>query len=58
MTKAGAGYADHPGPNGSRCDGCQFYVPDASKPSSAGTCQIVAGDISPNGYCGDFSPKA
>ncbi|MGA8534471.1 MAG: high-potential iron-sulfur protein [Candidatus Tumulicola sp.] len=45
-------------PNGSKkCSGCTFYI--AGKTSTAnGSCKIVTGSISPNGYCIAYSPKS
>lgn len=41
-------------PNGDkRCAKCQSYIPDAN--GGDGSCKIVAGNISPNGYCIAFS---
>ncbi|HEV3091771.1 MAG TPA: high-potential iron-sulfur protein [Candidatus Cybelea sp.] len=37
-----------------QCSKCHFFVPAADAKSSA-SCQIVDGDISPNGYCIAFS---
>ncbi|MGH2927476.1 MAG: iron oxidase [Solirubrobacteraceae bacterium] len=42
-------YQDHP-KNGQHCSICVHFVPPNA-------CKIVAGDISPNGWCGVFSPK-
>jgi hypothetical protein len=48
-------YQDHPNEN-KRCADCaQFIAP--AKGQQAGTCQIVAGPISPNGWCMAFTPK-
>lgn len=45
-------------PNGSKkCSNCTFYI--AGKSATAnGTCKIVEGSISPNGYCIAYSPKS
>ena len=38
-------------PNGSaHCGVCKFFIPGANA-SANGTCKIVDGSISPNGYC-------
>lgn len=43
--------------NGQKCSGCRFFV--AGKSASAnGSCQIVAGSISPNGWCTAYAAKA
>jgi hypothetical protein len=45
-------------PNGSmQCSGCKFFIP-GSDAKSAGTCQIVDGSISPNGYCMAYTAKS
>ena len=44
-------------PNGSKkCSNCTFYIPGSS-PTASGTCKIVDGSISPNGYCIAWSAK-
>jgi High potential iron-sulfur protein len=40
--------------DGKHCSLCKFFVP-AQDPSANGTCQIVDGSISPNGYCQAFA---
>ena len=43
--------------DGHQCSQCRFYV--AGKPATAnGTCQIVEGSISPNGWCTAFAAKS
>lgn len=45
-------------PHGSqKCSGCALYVPGKSK-SANGSCKIVDGSISPNGWCTAYSKKA
>jgi hypothetical protein len=45
-------------PNGSmHCSECKFFVP-GQDPKSNGSCQIVDGTISPNGYCIAFTAKS
>lgn len=45
-------------PNGShKCSGCSFFIPAKSK-TADGTCKLVDGSISPNGWCEAFSPKS
>jgi hypothetical protein len=41
--------------NGKFCKGCKFYFGSTSKP---GNCTIVAGPISPNGYCVAYAAKS
>jgi hypothetical protein len=45
-------------PNGNmQCSGCRFFTP-GSDAKSDGTCQIVDGAISPNGYCMAFAARS
>lgn len=44
-----AKYQDHPN-KGQQCSKCRFFQPPKS-------CQLVAGDISPNGWCSFFAAK-
>jgi hypothetical protein len=39
------------------CSNCTYYIPGASAAAN-GQCKIVAGVISPHGYCVLFAPKA
>jgi hypothetical protein len=48
-------YQDHPNEN-RRCADCVQFVP-AGDGQQSGTCRIVAGAISPNGWCMAFTPK-
>jgi hypothetical protein len=55
VTQANAKY--RPSPNGAaQCGKCNYFLPgpDATKP---GQCKVVAGAISPNGWCQLFAPK-
>lgn len=45
-----AKYQDHP-KGSQKCSGCNFFV-------SPHSCKIVAGKISPNGWCSFFAKKA
>jgi hypothetical protein len=48
-------YQDQPN-EGKRCANCTaFIAPTAGQ--DAGTCNIVAGPVSPNGWCMAFTPK-
>jgi len=47
--KKTAKYQDHPN-NGQACAQCNFFRPPKS-------CQLVAGDISPTGWCSFFAKK-
>ena len=39
-----------------RCGLCIQYIPSASG-QGAGTCKVVAGSISPAGWCAEFEAK-
>ena len=43
--------------NGQKCSGCTFYIPGSSATAN-GTCKIVDGSISPNGWCTAWSKKS
>jgi High potential iron-sulfur protein len=43
--------------DGKQCAACKFFIP-AQDPKASGTCQIVDGSISPNGYCQAFVAKS
>lgn len=48
-------YQTHPN-GGHKCSGCRFF--HAGKTASAdGTCDVVAGAISPNGWCTAYAAK-
>ncbi len=50
LEKTAVQYQDHPKDN-QKCSGCvNFLAPNA--------CKIVAGTISPEGYCIAYAPKA
>ena len=53
--KAAMQYQDHP-KNGNDCTKCMQFIPGGS-PKAMGTCKVVAGSISPHGYCLAFTPK-
>ena len=48
-TKAAMQYQEKPNGN-KQCSNCLQFVP-GKKPKDNGTCKIVEGPISPNGYC-------
>ncbi|MGH6778220.1 MAG: high-potential iron-sulfur protein [Bradyrhizobium sp.] len=50
VSKTIAKYQDQPN-GGNECSLCQFFQGPHS-------CQLVAGDISPNGWCSFFAKKA
>ncbi len=49
-SKKTAKYQDHPN-KGQQCSACQYF-------HAPHTCQLVAGTISPNGWCSFFAKKA
>ena len=52
-TKAASNYQDKP--NGDKkCSNCNLFVPGKT-PAADGTCQVVEGSISPEGYCTLYS---
>ena len=55
ITQKTAAYQNKP-KNGKDCDDCRFFIVASSK-SAPGTCQIVVGKISPNGWCKLFASK-
>jgi hypothetical protein len=54
--KSVARYQDHP-KDGKQCDGCSFWVA-GDTPTAKGTCKIVQGEISPQGWCTFWAQKA
>ncbi len=56
-SQAAVKYVSHP-VGGKKCDQCRFYLPAKSDPMKKnGGCKIVAGSISPNGYCIAYAKK-
>lgn len=49
-------YQDKPKGN-AKCSGCKFYLP-AKDAKAKGACKLVAGSISPNGWCVVYSAKS
>lgn len=49
-----AGYVTHP-VGGKKCSTCSLFIP--GKGMKAGSCKLVKGSISPNGYCKFYSAK-
>jgi hypothetical protein len=52
-SKADLQYRDRPN-NGAMCAACKFFTPGSS--GDAGTCAMVEGTVSPEGWCMAFSP--
>ncbi len=49
-------YQDQP-KGSAKCSGCKFFVA-GSDTKAKGHCQVVAGDINPNGWCVVYSAKS
>ncbi|TAN07622.1 MAG: iron oxidase [Rhodanobacteraceae bacterium] len=56
MSKATAMYQDQPHGK-DMCSNCIHFIPGKSK-QAPGTCKVVEGSISPNGWCVAYAPKA
>ena len=50
LAKAEAHYQDRPNDQ-QHCAACAFYLPPVA-------CQVVRGEVSPNGWCDKFQPRA
>lgn len=53
--KSAVQYQDKP-KGGHDCKGCKFFKPGKTAKAN-GTCSVVAGSISPNGWCVAWSAK-
>jgi len=56
MPKSDFMYQDHRH-DGKGCDQCKFFAPGAP-PSDVGTCSVVEGTVSRDGWCTAFTPKS
>lgn len=54
-SKAQVKYQNHP-KGSAKCSGCKFFMPGKSA-TAMGSCQIVDGSISPNGWCVAYTKK-
>lgn len=54
--KAAVHYQDHP-QGGHHCSNCMHFIPGPSA-TAPGHCTVVAGSISPHGWCLAWAPKA
>lgn len=54
-SKAAVKYQNQP-KGAQKCANCRFFIPGKT-PTAAGTCQIVSGAISPNGWCTAWTKK-
>ncbi len=50
-------YQDKP-KGAAKCAGCKFYLPNSKDAKAKGACQVVAGSISPEGWCVVYSAKS
>lgn len=55
VPKSALGYRNHPY-HDFFCAKCVYFEPGPS-PTAMGACALVAGSISPHGYCRAFVPK-
>ena len=55
VPKTSAKYQDHPS-GANMCGKCNYFLPGASA-AGPGLCKLVAGPISPTGWCTLFAPK-
>ncbi len=55
-TKAAMQYQDKP-KDGQKCSDCRFFIPGTSSTAN-GSCQVVEGSISPQGWCTAYSKKS
>ncbi len=49
-------YQDKP-KDGKQCSGCSLFIPGKTAAAN-GQCKVVAGAISPKGWCVAYTPKA
>ncbi|CCF98786.1 high-potential iron-sulfur protein [Ralstonia solanacearum] len=62
IAEAGAGnkamlhYQDSPN-NGQKCVDCTAFKPGPESASDTGTCKVIGGPVSPNGWCMAFSRR-
>ena len=55
-TKQSLQYQEQP-KDGQKCADCLQFIAGA-KPNASGTCKVVEGPISPNGWCAAFVKKS
>ncbi|HQU15404.1 MAG: hypothetical protein B7Z66_07595 [Chromatiales bacterium 21-64-14] len=56
VPKSAMQYRNHPNA-GHECSTCIQFIPGKSAAAN-GTCKVVAGSISPHGWCVAYSPKS
>jgi hypothetical protein len=49
-------YQDHP-KDGKKCADCAAFLPSSPNAGIDGTCRVISGAISPNGWCMAFTSK-
>ncbi|MFD2425149.1 high-potential iron-sulfur protein [Ralstonia solanacearum] len=49
-------YQDSPN-NGQKCVDCTAFKPGPESASDTGTCKVIGGPVSPNGWCMAFSRR-
>ncbi|HEY8297135.1 MAG TPA: high-potential iron-sulfur protein [Candidatus Baltobacteraceae bacterium] len=54
-SKAQFKYQSHP-KGSAKCSGCSLFIP-GKHASAMGQCKVVAGSISPNGWCVAYTAK-
>ena len=55
-SKSAVKYQSTPKGN-AKCSGCSLFIPGKTATAN-GTCKVVEGSISPNGWCVAYTPKA
>lgn len=55
-SKEAANYQSTP-KNGEKCSGCRFFIAPSGG-ATMGQCQVVTGDISPDGWCSLYVPAS
>ncbi len=55
-TKAAMKYQDEP-KGDQKCSDCKFFIPGETSTAN-GTCQVVEGSISPQGWCTAYTKKS
>ncbi len=55
-TKVAMRYQDKP-KDGQKCSDCKFFIPGKTSTAN-GTCQVVEGPISPQGWCTAYTKKS
>ncbi len=56
VPQASAHYQPKPNASGQHCGGCNYFLPGKT-PTAVGSCKLVAGAISPTGWCQLYAAK-